>query len=63
MLAVGDVERAGQWCGELLGAERGHGGQEYEQLLIEGEIVLQRHRLGVEHHHGAIGDPGLPLGN
>jgi catechol 2,3-dioxygenase-like lactoylglutathione lyase family enzyme len=63
LLAVGDVERAGRWYAELLGAECGHGGGEYEQLLVDGVLVLQLHRLGVEHHHGAIGDPGVPLGN
>ena len=63
MIAVADVPAASAWYQTLLGAESGHGGREYEQLLVDGVLVLQLHLLEEEHHHGTIGDPALPLGN
>ena len=41
MIAVTDVERASRWYQRILGATSGHGGSEYEQLLVDGEMVLQ----------------------
>ena len=63
MLAVSDVEESSRWWQVVLGATSGHGGPEYEQLLVDGRMVLQLHRLEIGHHHGTIGEPGLPLGN
>ncbi|MGA9309016.1 MAG: VOC family protein [Pseudonocardiaceae bacterium] len=63
MIAVADVERTSLWYQQVLGAASGHGGTEYEQLLVDGVMILQLHRLEVGHHHGAIGDPEQPLGN
>jgi catechol 2,3-dioxygenase-like lactoylglutathione lyase family enzyme len=63
MIAVADVPQTSRWYQQMLGATSGHGGAEYEQLLVDGVMVLQLHRLEVGHHHGAIGDPELPLGN
>ncbi|WP_040454898.1 VOC family protein [Kribbella catacumbae] len=63
MIVVTDVEKSSAWYCEVLGATSGHGGPEYEQVLVDGELVLQLHRLEVGHHHGTIGDPALPLGN
>ena len=63
MIAVTDVEASSRWYQQVLGAESGHGGQEYEQLLAGGVLVLQLHLLEEAHHHGAIGDRALPLGN
>ncbi len=63
LLAVRDVERSSRWYQLVLGATSGHGGPEYEQLLVDGVMVAQLHRLEVSHHHEAIGDPDLPLGN
>jgi catechol-2,3-dioxygenase len=56
MIAVADVEKASQWYQHVLGAASGHGGAEYEQLLVNGAMILQLHRLHVGHHHGAIAD-------
>jgi hypothetical protein len=36
MIAVADVEKASQWYQHVLGAASGHGGAEYEQLLVNG---------------------------
>jgi catechol 2,3-dioxygenase-like lactoylglutathione lyase family enzyme len=63
MIAVSDVEESSAWYCAVLGATSGHGGPEYEQLLVDGELVLQLHRLEVGHHHGSFADPAVPLGN
>ena len=64
LIAVSDVERSSRWYQELLGCDSAHGGPEYERLARDGALVLQLHRFGVAHHHGAIGDPDdRPYGN
>lgn len=64
LLCVSDVPRSSRWYQRLLGCRSGHGGDEYERLLRDGDLVLQLHRFDVEHHHGAIGDPASrPYGN
>lgn len=63
MLSVADVEKAGRWYQRVLGAGSGHGGPEHEQLLVDGELVLQLHRLEIGHHHGIVGEPRQPVGN
>lgn len=62
LLAVVDVERASRWYQQVLGGVSGHGGAEYDRVLVEDTIVLQLHRFDVGHHHGTIGDPKRPLG-
>jgi predicted enzyme related to lactoylglutathione lyase len=47
----------------VLGAKSGHGGDEYERLLVDGVLVLQLHALEEERHHGALARPKVPLGN
>jgi catechol 2,3-dioxygenase-like lactoylglutathione lyase family enzyme len=63
MIAVTDVEAASLWYQQVLGAASGHGGAEYEQLLVDGQLIMQLHRLEIGHHHGTIGDPARPVGN
>lgn len=63
MLAVDDVPKSGDWYRRVLGATGGHGGDTYEQLLVDGVMVMQLHRLAEDHHHETVGDPALPLGN
>jgi predicted enzyme related to lactoylglutathione lyase len=63
LLTVSDVGAASRWYQQLLGLTSDHGGDEYERLTSEGALVLQLHHSGVDHHHGATGDPGLPVGN
>jgi catechol 2,3-dioxygenase-like lactoylglutathione lyase family enzyme len=63
LIAVADVEKASLWYQRVLGATSAHGGPEYERLLVDGELIMQLHRLEVAHHHGTIGDPALPAGN
>jgi predicted enzyme related to lactoylglutathione lyase len=63
LITVSDVGRASRWYQQVLGASSGHGGPEYEQLLVDGCLIMQLHHEEVGHHHGTIGDPGQPAGN
>lgn len=63
LIVVRDVPASGRFYAELLDAEAAHGGDEYEQLVSRGELVLQLHRLDVEDHHGPLAVPDVPLGN
>lgn len=63
MIAVRDVEKSSAWYCAVLGAASGHGGPEYERIVVDDVLVLQLHRLDVSHHHGTFGDPTQPLGN
>lgn len=64
LLCVADVEASSRWFQQLLGCQSAHGGKEYERLVQGDRLILQLHRWGVEHHHGAIGDVKLkPYGN
>lgn len=63
LIAVADVEKASAWYQLVLGAAGAHGGAEYEQLVVDGVLVLQLHRIDVDHHHAAIGVAGRAMGN
>jgi catechol 2,3-dioxygenase-like lactoylglutathione lyase family enzyme len=64
LIAVHDVAASSRWYQRLLGCQSGHGGDEYERLVVKGEVILQLHKFGVAHHHGSIGDPNSkPYGN
>ena len=63
LIAVYDVEASSRWYQELLGLTSDHGGPAYERLVADGELVLQLHHEGTDHHHGPIGDPDQPHGN
>ena len=63
LISVTDVPASSRFYQEVLGAASGHGGEEYEQVIVDGELVLQLHALTVGHHHGPLGDRSVPLGN
>jgi catechol 2,3-dioxygenase-like lactoylglutathione lyase family enzyme len=63
MVVVRDVATSSRFYQQVLDAESGHGGDEYEQIVRDGEIVLQLHAIEVENHHGPLADPEQPLGN
>lgn len=63
MLVVSDVEASSRFYCEVIGLESGHGGDEYEQLLHDGEIVLQLHDDGTDDHHGPLADLDQVRGN
>ena len=63
MVVVRDVPASSRFCQQVLAAESGHGGDAYEQIVSDGEILLQLHAIGVEDRHGPLADPDGPLGN
>ena len=63
LVVVCDVPASSRFYQRILAAESGHGGDEYEQIVGDGEILLQLHDLEVEDHHGPLADPDQPLGN
>jgi catechol 2,3-dioxygenase-like lactoylglutathione lyase family enzyme len=63
MVAVRDVPASSRFYQQLLGAEGGHGGNEYEQIVADGDLLLQLHAADVAHHHGPLADPDHPFGN
>jgi len=69
LLSVADVDVAGAFYAELLGGNDDHGGRhgfavrEYGRIEVGGRLVLQLHAIGVDHHHGALAQPGVALGN
>jgi catechol 2,3-dioxygenase-like lactoylglutathione lyase family enzyme len=63
MVVVRDVPASSRFYQQVLAAGSGHGGDEYEQIVANGEILLQLHALDVEDHHGRLADPDQPLGN
>lgn len=64
LIVVSDVEASSRWYQRLLGCRSNHGGSAYEQLVANGQLVLQLHSFEVEHHHGPIADPrDKPYGN
>lgn len=63
MLIVADVEASSDWYQAALGATSGHGGHEYERLLVDDVLVLQLHAQDADHQHGALRDIDVPPGN
>ena len=64
LIAVTNVEISSRWYQRLLGCRSGHGGSVYEQLVVDGRLILQLRTFDVEHHHGPIGDrDDTPYGN
>ena len=63
LICVRDVEASSRWYQRLLGCRSGHGGNQYEQLVANGQLLLQLHHWQVAHHHGPIGNPDLAHGN
>lgn len=63
MIGCRDVAASAQWYCNLLEAQQGHGGDEYEQILKDGQLILQLHKWDVEDHHGALVEPDKSIGN
>jgi catechol 2,3-dioxygenase-like lactoylglutathione lyase family enzyme len=64
LIAVTDVKRSSEWYQQLLGCRSNHGGDEYEQLVSGGQLILQLHSFEVEHDHGPIASrDDRPYGN
>ena len=63
MLVVSDVEASSAFYCELLEFESGHGGDEFEQLMHDGEIVMQLHHDGPDDDHADLMASDVPRGN
>jgi len=63
LIVVRDVPASSRFYAQVLEAESAHGGEEYEQLVSGGELILQLHQIDVEDHHGPLASPDVPLGN
>ncbi len=63
MIVVRDVPASSRFYAQILGAESAHGGEQYEQLVSDGELILQLHHIDVEDHHGPLASHDVPLGN
>jgi len=62
LIAVRDVERSSRWYQQLLNCQSGHGGAEYEQILSNGEIVLQLHAWDAHGHPNLCNADAAPHG-
>jgi catechol 2,3-dioxygenase-like lactoylglutathione lyase family enzyme len=63
LIAVRDVQASSRWYQGVLGAASGHGGPEYEQILSDGEMIMQLHDWDA-HEHPHLGSPeSRPHGN
>jgi catechol 2,3-dioxygenase-like lactoylglutathione lyase family enzyme len=63
LIVVRDVPSSSRFYARILDAESGHGGEAYEQIVSDGEILLQLHSFEAEDHHGPLADGDQPLGN
>ena len=43
LIAVSDVEASSRWYQAVLNLKSGHGGEDYEQLVFNGQMVMQLH--------------------
>ena len=63
LIVVHDVPGSSRFYAQILDAESAHGGEEYEQIVSGGELILQLHHIDVEDHHGPLASGDVPLGN
>ena len=63
LIAVVDVAASSRWYQAILGAESGHGGEEYEQITQGGEMILQLHHWDAHLHPHLGQQSGKPHGN
>lgn len=56
LITVRSVPASASFYTRLLGAERGHGGDHYEQLLVGADtMILQLHAPEADENHGPLG--------
>lgn len=63
LIAVRDVPASSRWYQAVLGAASGHGGDEYERVMVGGRIVLQLHAWGAHDHPGLDAPSADPAGH
>ena len=62
MITVRDVEASSRFYQEVLDAKSGHGGDEYEQIVRDGALLLQLHHRDA-HEHPHLIDEQTAVGN
>ena len=62
MITVRDVETSSRFYQQVLDAKSGHGGDEYEQIVRDGVLLLQLHHRDA-HEHPLLIDNDVPVGN
>lgn len=63
ILTVTDVSASARFYCELLDASRGHAGEDYAQILCDGEMILQLHDFSGDADHEPLGDAQVQVGN
>jgi catechol 2,3-dioxygenase-like lactoylglutathione lyase family enzyme len=62
LITVRDVARSSRFYQRVLDARSGHGGDEYDRIVRDGNVLLQLHRREA-HEHPHLLDESAPLGN
>jgi catechol 2,3-dioxygenase-like lactoylglutathione lyase family enzyme len=62
MITVRDVEESSRFYQQVLDAQSGHGGDEYEQIVRDGVQLLQLHHRDT-HEHPFLIDEQVSVGN
>ena len=62
MITVRDVEASSRFYQRVLDATSGHGGDEYEQIVRDGTLLLQLHHRDA-HEHPHLLDEKVAVGN
>ena len=63
LIVVRDVPASSRFYAQILAAQSAHGGEEYEQIVSDGELILQLHHIDVDDHHGPLASSEVALGN
>lgn len=63
LITVTNVQQSAAFYCTLLGAQPGHGGDEFEQVLIGNDLILQLHASTADANHAVLVDASLPRGN
>jgi catechol 2,3-dioxygenase-like lactoylglutathione lyase family enzyme len=62
MITVRDDEASSRFYQQVLDAQSGHGGKEYEQIVRDGALLLQLHHRDA-HEHPHLIDENVAVGN
>lgn len=63
LITVSSVPDSAAYYCALLGAQRGHEGDNYAQILIGNQMIMQLHDLEGDDNHEPLVALGTPLGN
>lgn len=58
LIAVNNVQKSSRWYQKVLNCKSGHGGNEYEQIVVGERMILQLHAWGA-HQHGFLGKKSI----